>query len=194
MATVPAPRGRQDPSLAPVEGGAAGATAVGCGRDHGRVGGTLDETARRLTHEELAVALQLASEGHHVRSLATRRGRGRTPDLLVCGAPVEVKSWLGMEERAGPPGARSVVNKLIQAEGQAAVVVLNGRGTGLRASDVDAGMRIYSRLPRRANVAAVRVLGDSFDLAWARQPSLGRDRHGPVDRDRWRRPEPGMSL
>ncbi len=189
-----APRSRPDPSLAPVEGRAAGAGAVRCGRDHGPIAGTLDEVARRLTHEELAVALQLASEGHHVRSLATRRGRGRTADLLVCGAPVEVKSWLSAEERGKPPGARSVVNKLIQAEGQAAMVVLNGRGTGLSASAVEAGMRIYSRLPRQANVAAVRVLGDTFDLAWAHPASLGRDRRGPADRDRWRRPEPGMTV
>ncbi len=189
-----APRGRPDPSLAPVEGRAAGAGAVRCDRDHGPIGGTFDETARRLTHEELAVALQLASEGHDVRSLAARRGRGRTPDLLVCGAPVEVKSWLGAEERGRPPGARSVVNKLIQAEGQAPVVVLNGRGTGLSAAAVEAGMRIYSTLPRRANVAAVRVLGDTFDLAWARQASLRRDRPGPADRDRWPRPQPGMSV
>jgi hypothetical protein len=87
-----------------------------------------------------------------------------------------------------------VVNKLLQAEGQAAVVVLNGRGTGLSASDVEAGMRIYSRLPRRANVAAVRVLGDTFDLAWTRPAALERDRRGPADRDRWRRPEPGLGV
>jgi hypothetical protein len=177
-----------------MEGRATGAAAVRCGRDHGPIGGTLDETARRLTHEELAVALQLASEGHDVRSLAARRGRGRTPDLLVCGAPVEVKSWLSREERGRPPGARSVVNKLIQAEGQAAMVILNGRGTGLGASDVEAGMRIYSRLPRRAHVAAVRVLGDTFDLAWARSASLGHDRASFTDRDRGRRPEPGLSF
>jgi hypothetical protein len=138
--------------------------------------------------------LQLASEGHDVRSLAARRGRGRTADLLVCGAPVEVKSWLRAEERGRPPGARSVVNKLIQAEGQAAVVVLNGRGSGLSASDVEAAMRIYARLPRRANVAAVRVLGDTFDLAWVRHASPGLDRPRPADRDRWRPPQPGMSL
>jgi hypothetical protein len=159
------------------------------------IGGALDESARRLSHEEVAVARQLASEGHEVRSLATRRGGGRTPDLLVCGAPVEVKSWLSRDERGGiPPGARSVVNKLIQAEGQAAVVILNGRGSGLRATEAEAGMRIYSRLPHRANVAAVRILGDGFDLAWARQASLGQDRSGPIDRQRWRRAEPGMSV
>jgi hypothetical protein len=93
---------------------------------------------------------------------------------------------------------------LIQAEGQAAVVVLNGRGTGLSSVAVEAGMRIYARLPRRANVAAVRVLGDTFDLAWVRPVSLGRDRpkldrpkldeQSPADRDRWRRPHPGMSV
>ena len=59
------------------------------------------------------------------------RGGARTADLLVCGTPVEVKSWLGQDQRSKIPGTRSVVNKLMQAEGQAATVVLNGRGSGL---------------------------------------------------------------
>jgi hypothetical protein len=190
-----AARGRQGLSLAPVEGTEAGAQAIRCDRNHGSIGGTLDEAARRLTHEEFAVARQLASEGHEVRSLADRRGGGRTADLLVCGAPVEVKSWLSLEEREGiPPGARSVGNKLIQAEGQAALVILNGRGTGLSAKDAEAGMRIYSRRPHRAHIAAVRVLGDSFDLGWARQPSLVREPPGRAAGHEWRRSEPGMSV
>jgi hypothetical protein len=187
------PRGRRERSLAPAEGSGAGLQAIRCGRDHGSIRGTLDETARRLTHEEYAVAEQLSSEGHDVRSLAERRGRGRTADLLVCGSPVEVKSWHSLEERDGiPPGARSVANKLIQAEGQAAVVILNGRGTGLSAKDAEAGMRLYARRPHRAHIAAVRVLGDTFDLGWACQPSLRRDRRGPAARDRWPGPVAGM--
>jgi hypothetical protein len=191
---VVAPRGGGGRSLAPVEGRGAGAQAIRCDRDHGLIGGTLDEAARRLTHEEFDVARQLASEGHEVRSLADRRGRGRTADLLVCGAPVEVKSWLSLEEREGiPPGARSVGNKLVQAEGQAALVILNGRGTGLSAKDAEAGMRIYSRRPHRAHIAAVRVLGDTFDLGWARQPSLVRERRDRPTSPGWRSPEAGMT-
>jgi hypothetical protein len=187
--------GRGELSFAPVEDRRPGVQVIRCGRDHGSIGGTLDETARRLTHEEFDVARQLVGEGHEVRSLAERRGRGRTPDLLVCGSPVEVKSWLSLEERDGiPPGARSVGNKLIQAEGQAAVVIINGRGTGLSAKDAEAGMRIYSRRPHRAHIAAVRVLGDTFDLGWARQSSLARDRPGRAPRDQWRGPDAGMSM
>jgi hypothetical protein len=187
-------RGRRGLSLAAVEGSGAGAQAIRCDRDHGSIGGTLDEAARRLTHEEFEVARQLASEGHEVRSLADRRGRGRTADLLVCGAAVEVKSWLSLEERDGiPPGARSVGNKLIQAEGQAALVILNGRGTGLSAKDAEAGMRIYSSRPHRANIA-VRVLGDTFDLGWARQPSLVREPPGRAAGHGGRRPEAGLSV
>jgi hypothetical protein len=153
--------------------------ALPCGRDHDGSPGRLDETARRLTHEEFEVARQLASEGHHVRSLAERRDHGRTADLLVCDAPVEVKSWLGREARGGiAPGARSVVNKLLQAEGQAPTVVLNGRGSGLTAAAAGAGMVDYAGLERPDPVQAVRVLGDAFDLAWTRGRSLRRDR-GP---------------
>jgi len=178
--TVIAPPGDQVP---PRRTGRVGALepamALPCGRDHDGSPGRLDETARRLTHEEFAVARQLASEGHQVRSLAERRDRGRTADLSVCDAPVEVKSWLGRQERGGiAPGARSVVNKLLQAEGQAPTVVLNGRGSGLTATAARAGMLDYAGLERPNPVRAVRVLGDGFDLAWARGRSIRRDR-GP---------------
>ena len=108
-------------------------------------------------------------------------GRGRAARRISwsAAAPVEVKSWLSREERGGvPPGAQSVVNKLIQAEGQAAMVVLNGRGTGLSAAAAEAGLGCYAGQRHRAHIAAVRVLGDGFDLDWARQPSVRRDRDG----------------
>jgi hypothetical protein len=108
-----------------------------------------------------------------VRSLATRPGQGRTADLLVCGAPVEVKSWLSRDERGGNlPGAKSVANKLLQAEGQAATVVIYGRGRGLTEQAARGGMALYTKLPHRANVVAVRVLGDGFDLGWTRRQTL----------------------
>lgn len=152
-------------------------TTVACVRDHTEVSGHLDETARRLSHQELAAAQQLASEGHDVRSLAERRNHTRTPDLLVCGTPVEVKSWLGRDERGGvEPGTRSVVNKLLQAEGQASTVVLNGRGSGLSASSARAGVADYARLERSGGLVAVRVLGDGFDLGWSCDRSVRRER------------------
>jgi hypothetical protein len=160
------------------------AAALSCGRAHGTFAGRLDESARRLSHPEFAVATQLAAEGHQVHALAERRGGGRTADLLVCGTPVEIKSWLGRGDRDGRvPGLWSVVNKLSQSEGQASTVVLNGQGSGLTASAARAGMAMYAGLPHRAGVAAVRVLGDGFDLAWSRvrlrqrdvpEPGLGR--------------------
>jgi hypothetical protein len=151
----------------------AAANALACGCEHGSAVGRLDESARRLSHAEFAVAGQLASEGHQVHALADRPGRGRTADLLVCGSPVEVKSWLSREQRGGhPPGARSVANKLLQAEGQAATVVLEGRGSGLSPAAARAGVAMYAGLPHRGNVAAVRVLGDGFDLAWTRVRGL----------------------
>ncbi len=169
------------------------ADAVGCGRDHSRSLGRFDESARRLSHDELAVAQQLVLEGHDVHSLATRRSGGRTADLLVCGAPVEVKSWLGRDDRQGRvPGARSVVNKLLQAEGQAATVVLNGRGSGLSEAAARAGMAVYHGGAHRGIIAAVRVLGDSFDLAWTRSRVIQTQRAPGLGRRPGR--DPGVSL
>jgi hypothetical protein len=179
---------------------AAAAGALSCGREHDHAAGRLDESARRLSHPEFAVAGQLASEGHQVYALADRPGQGRTADLLVCGTPVEVKSWLSVEHRGGnAPGARSVANKLLQAEGQAATVVLEGRGSGLSSSAARAGVAMYAGLPHRGHVAAVRVLGDGFDLAWTRARSLERRPVAPVREDeistRHRRlRQPGIGL
>jgi hypothetical protein len=179
--------------------------AVGCVHRHDGSPGRLDERARRLSHEEFFVASLLASEGHHVRSLAERPGRSRMADLLVCDTPVEVKSWLGREERGGHrPGPGSVVNKLFQAEGQAPAVVLNGRGSGLTAAAARAGMARYAGYRHPDAVTGVRVVGDGFDLGWAQTRSPQRDVTPRPDRapganaterrGRFRPPEPGVNL
>jgi hypothetical protein len=136
------------------------------------------------------VASLLRAEGHQVRALATRRGRGRTADLLVCGTPVEVKSW--DEGRGLPPGPRSVVNKLKQAEGQATIVVLNGRGRGLSEAAARAGLDAYAGLARPGRVAGVRVLGDGFEMGWTRPRTVRRDlTMGPPA---WARGDRGVGL
>lgn len=139
-----------------------------------RVGASLDESARRLTHSEYAVAVQLAAEGHRVRSLPDRRGAGRVPDLDVCGTGVEVKTWLPPEDRSGrPPTARSVFNKLADARGQGATTVLWAKGSGLQALDAQRGVELFAASGRFGGITTVRVLGDGFDLAWGRPPDLG---------------------
>ena len=138
-------------------------------RDRGRI----DESARRLSHEELAVAAKLAADGHRVRSLPDGRGRGRTADLEACGRPVEVKSWRALEDRQGqPPTARSVLNKLIDGRRQADTVVLNGRGSGLTAATARGGVALYAARPDGGQLSAIRVIGDGFDLGWTRQRFL----------------------
>jgi hypothetical protein len=158
------------------------ATPPICGYEHGSRAGVVDERARRLSHEEMAVAGRLASEGHHVRSRPEGRGRGRVADLEACGVAVEVKSWLPLTERQGrAPGPRSILNKLVQAGRQAPTVVLNGYGTGLTVGAARLGMALYSARPDAGLLRAVRVLGDGFDLTWTRRPelALGRSNQGP---------------
>jgi hypothetical protein len=134
----------------------------------------LDERSRRLSHEELGVALQLRLEGHDVRSVP-ETGAGRTSDLEVCGVLVEVKSWLRLGAgRDRAPTPRSVVNKLLKADGQAATVVLNGRGSGLTADVARAGMVEHAARVGNGQVQAVRVLGDDFDLSWTRRRAIRR--------------------
>jgi hypothetical protein len=142
----------------------------------------VDERERRLSHEEYAVALLLVAEGHTVRSLAERRGGARTADMEVCGQPVEVKSWLRLEDRDGVrPSARSVLNKLLDGSSQAPTVILYGYGSGLTADKARTGMRLFAARAEMGELRAARVLGDGFDLSWT-----------PV-RERSRAPAPGPS-
>jgi hypothetical protein len=176
---------------------------VACGATHPKGAGVLDESARRLSHEEVAVARQLVAEGHEVRSVGERPGEARTPDLEVCGGGVEVKTWYRIGAgRDRPPTARSIVNKLLQAEGQAPTVVLYGRGTGLTARTAVAGMAEYAcrsvaagagiragagvvagalagsggGIRHAGRIGAIRVLGDGFDLGWRRDRTVQQSR------------------
>lgn len=140
---------------------------------HGTRGGSLDESARRLSHEELRAAHAFAAEGHNVISLPERAGRGRTADLEVCGRPVEVKSWLSLADRHGvTPTRRSVVNKLISAEGQSGFVVLVANGSGLSPADAMSGLAQYASERPWSSIRTVRLIGDGFDLSWQRSAGL----------------------
>jgi hypothetical protein len=147
-----------------------------CGRWHAGPG-SLDESLRRLSHPEFDVAQRLADEGHHVVAVPEIPGQGRAADLRACGTGVEVKSWLPLGQgRHQPPQAHSVVNKVLAADGQADVVVLNGRGSGLTALTARAGMAEYGSQPRSSPIRAVRVVGDGFDLSWTRDQTVQRAR------------------
>jgi hypothetical protein len=157
-----------------------------CGQLHQAAAGHLDETARRLSHEELAIAELLVAEGHDVRSVPESRRGGRRADLSVCGAAVEVKSFLALDDRTRQPGARSVYNKLADAAGQARHVVLIGRGSGLSPAAVRQGL---ARWARRAGpepvLDSVRAVGDGYDLTWSCAPGRALDprRHRATAKD-----------
>jgi hypothetical protein len=137
-----------------------------CRHPHGAPG-SYDETARRASHEELQAALVFSSEGHHVRTVAQRQG-ARTPDFLVCGTSVEVKSFLPLAERGGvAPSARSVANKLLDARGQGSVAVIWAHGSGLSEGPARAGVELFRQQSAKAGagrIRAVRLIGDGFDV------------------------------
>lgn len=164
-----------------------------CGWLHYPGSGRVDESARRLSHEEYAVARLLAGEGHDVRSLPESRRGGRRPDLLVCGTTVEVKSFAPVAERRRMPTPQSVFNKLMDAGGQASHVVLVAGGSGLSAVTARRGLARYAADRReRPVLASVRVVGDGYDLAWSRPAGVEVGR--PVRIAPARRPERGLGL
>jgi hypothetical protein len=147
---------------------------LACDGSHPRTGGQLDETARRLSHSEYAAAKILASEGHDVTALPETPGRGPTPDLGVCRATMEVKTWAPVSERDGrPPSANSVYNKLVQASRQSGQAFLLGEGSGLTEQTARRGLDRYeARRPKDLTpLSRIRIKGDNFDLNVARVPS-----------------------
>lgn len=145
---------------------------LACDGAHSRTGGHLDESARRLSHSEYAVARILASEGHDVRALPETPGRGRSPDLGVCRATMEVKSWASAAERGGAPSSYSVYNKLVQASKQSDQAFLLADGSGLSEQAARQGLERYTnRRPKDvAPLSRIRIKGDGFDLNVARVP------------------------
>lgn len=135
---------------------------------HSGGAGIFDETSRRASHEELAVAKVLAGEGHYVRTAPERPGV-RTPDLIACGTSVEVKSFRSLSERDGrPPSAGAVARKLLDARGQGALAVIWAGESGLSEATARAG---YASFCQRAlehgmgKMRSVRMIGDGFDVS-----------------------------
>lgn len=151
----------------------AGASAWACRHD-GR-SGTYDERARRASHEELAVAKLLVSEGHDVRTVREAPGR-RSPDLVACGVPVEVKSFQSLQERGGrAPSAAAVANKLLDASGQAPFAVVWAGESGLTASTAHAGYRVFRQVARARGLTPsmrARIVGKEFDLEFCARATL----------------------
>jgi hypothetical protein len=131
--------------------------------------GSLDETARRASHEELGVANVLAAEGHNVRTVLERKG-ARTPDLVACGTSVEVKAFQSLQQRGGrPPRAEHVANKMLDARGQGAVAVIWAGTSGLTQATAAAGYGLFCERAREkglGRIRAVRVIGDGFDMSF----------------------------
>ncbi|HLI23908.1 MAG TPA: hypothetical protein VKU91_03065 [Acidimicrobiales bacterium] len=142
---------------------------------HGVQGGWVDESARRLSHQEVAVARLLAAEGHRVRSLAEWPWLGPTSDLEACRLSVEVKSFLSVGDHPSrrPPTPESLCNKLIKASSQGEVAIIWGVGSGLSRRVAEDGVALFASQPGRRRLGQVRVVGNGFDLAW-RGPQLSR--------------------
>lgn len=188
------------PAAAPDgRGGDRGSGILACA--HGAGGGSLDESARRLSHQELAVAQVLVAEGHAVRSLPEWPWSGPTADLEACGRRVEVKSFVALADhpKRALPTAESVCNKLIDAARQGDVALIWGCGSGLSAGRARAGVAMFSAKGGGRRVDAVRILGDGFDLSWS-GPELAARAPGRMHRatpgqlGAARRPPPGLGL
>jgi hypothetical protein len=133
--------------------------------------GALDESRRRLSHEELAAADVLVAEGHDVRSLAA--GAGPTADLSVCQRETEIKSL-----RPGATAA-TVTNALRRARRQGTDVLIDARSSGLSVVAAQRGVDSFAARFDRGRVERIRVVGDTFDRSYG-QRHLDRPARPPL--------------
>lgn len=135
---------------------------------HGATPGSYDETARRASHEELAVAKLLVAAGHRVRTVPESRG-ARSPDLMACGVGVEVKSFQSLALRGGrPPTAEGVANKLLDARGQGALAVIWGPTSGLAEATARSGFNLFCQKAAASGLGRLRdarIVGPDFDFS-----------------------------
>jgi hypothetical protein len=138
--------------------------AVGVEADHrhpvGRPG-RFDESARRLSHEELAVATLLVAEGHDVRSVAT--GDCPRPDLDVCRRETEVKTL----RRGASPA--TLCNALTRARDQGTDIIVDARESGLLPLAALQGVADFAVKANRGRIEQVRVLGAGYDRLYRSQ-------------------------
>ena len=80
-----------------------------------------------------------------------------------------------------------MANKLADARWQGTTAVLWARGSGLSPLDASRGVEEFAAGGHLGGIAAVRIVGDGFDLAWGwRGPHLHHQTRQP--------PAPGMAL
>ncbi len=128
--------------------------------------GTFDETVRRVSWAELAVARLLVEDGHAVRALHERRGHGPTADFEVCGIRTEVKTL--------DPGAtaRTLANALRRGREQGEALIVNAAGSGLSRAQVEWGVSRFAVGGDLGRLGQVCVLGKSFALSYHRRDLL----------------------
>ena len=172
----PADRGRPLDGVRAGRAARAEAPGAGHSRDHkdpeGR-SGRFDESARRLSHEELAVARLLVAAGHDVRSVAM--AHHPTPDLEVCGRQTEVKTL----RRGASPA--TLANALRRAREQGTDVIVDARVSGLLPLAAAQGVANFALKGQRGRIERVRVLGAGFDRTYRSQDldRLARRPSGP---------------
>jgi hypothetical protein len=139
--------------------------------------GTFDESERRVPWDELLVARFLVEDGHVVRSLAARSGRGPTADFDVCGIRTEVKTL--------DPGAtsRTVLNALRRGREQGDTLIVNATDSGLSKVAGERGVGRFSGRGDLGRVGHVCVLGDGFVLSYSRRDLLRMPARGELRLD-----------
>jgi hypothetical protein len=125
--------------------------------------GTFDESERRVSWDELAVARLLVGDGHTVRAVQERRRGGPTADFEVCGLMTEVKTL--------DPGAsaRTLANALRRGREQGDALIIDATRSGLSRARAERGAARFAAGADLGRAGHVCVLGAGYVLTYTRR-------------------------
>jgi hypothetical protein len=129
--------------------------------------GKIDESARKFSPDERAIADTLAKDGHDVTAVVERQGAGRNPDAMVDGKPVEFKT---MKETPGSNmdsgTVKNILDKSAKGGGQAPEIIIDARGINLSAEEAQAGVQRFLGNSKPAYQSIKIWLQDGTEITW----------------------------
>ena len=131
--------------------------------------GLIDQSARKFSPQEYRIAQRLSAEGRRIKSIKETKLQGvKNADALVDGELTEFKS---PKPGAKATTVRNIVSASMRGQGQqpnsgqARRIIIDARGSGLKAAEAKQGLNMVRRLQDSSGrLDAVRIIGDGFDF------------------------------
>jgi filamentous hemagglutinin len=118
-----------------------------------------------LNPEEANFAREQLAQGKTVEVVS--RGAGRTPDFVIDGQRVELKTLSGVADTTSDGISKAIANRVMNGRGQATDIVVDARGqAGITQEIAQRGIRRAYGADNATGgkITSIRVIGPGFDI------------------------------